>query len=231
MSLGGCEGSVNCTVTKPEIPWLFTGSILTSDESLGTVGIPIRCVSRYPLHLSIDFNNLIIVIMPGIFRVFRATPDNLMIPISTKSTIDPGMPLSDLSCGVAVASEYLRPKRTLLRVVNASGVHAFHPHRLYTELMSASEHRCTRRHTPSPHVGMGKPNTLCSQSINIRRVNPRIGLRVTADGSMRLIVCEDKENIGAVSSRSQLSSYQNAKALDKNESFQPFPPKPCTPKR
>ena len=49
-----------------------------------------------------------------------------------------------------------------------------------------------------PMVGVGKTNALLREAIDIRRLHPLVGLRVAADGAMRLVVSVDKQDVGPV---------------------------------
>ena len=117
--------------------------MFSTNEVFSTVGIPVGCVSGHPFHYPIDFDNLVIVVMASIFGVLGPAPNNLVIPVAIVSTVDAGVPFSNLRGGVPMLAKHPWPERTFFGIVNAARVFALHAHGFNSVLVMTRQHRCS----------------------------------------------------------------------------------------
>lgn len=65
-------------------------------------------------------------------------------------------------------------------------------------LLQSRKHGCPSGHAPGAHVGVTEPNSRFGQFVNIRGMCPIISLRIRANGSVALIVCENEKDVGRI---------------------------------
>src|SRR5262249_25128432 len=126
----GLGRAVDVPVAQPQKPRLALVAVLALDVLDSPFGVVVRRVAVLPLLLAVESQQLLLVVGPGVVRVFGPVPDDLVVPIAAEPRVRAGVPLADLGGVVAVRPELRRPERTLLRVVGAAGVLPLRPHRL-----------------------------------------------------------------------------------------------------
>ena len=125
----------------------------------------------------------------------RTIPHDLVIPVAPEAGIGAGVPLADLGGVIAVSSQLGRPERTLRRIVFAAGIFALHAHRFRSVLVEPGEHGDARGHAPGADVGMGETHAPRREPVEIRRFREGIGVLVTREGAIRVIVGVEEEEI------------------------------------
>jgi len=125
----------------------------------------------------------------------RPVPDCLVIPVTAKTGIDTGVPLSDLGGDITFLPEDARPKTTDRRIVSAAWILALHPHRFDGVRMQSGQQTGARRHAPRAKVGVGEADTRLRQFIDVRGMRPGQGFWITGDRLVRLVIAVEKQDV------------------------------------
>ena len=100
MTISRGEGCVDGSVTEPEIPRFVRVSVISTDEIERPAGVVVGRVSLPECGFAaVGRDQLVIIVIGGVFRMGGTIPDDLVIPVSAGARIGSGVPFSNLSIG------------------------------------------------------------------------------------------------------------------------------------
>ena len=195
MAVGRCGGAMNRAIAEPEIPRLRGIAVGALDVVDGPAGVVVGGVAGRGAIDAVEGEELIGVIVAGVFRMAGSVPDDLVIPVAAEAGVGAGVPLADLRRVVALLPKLRGHERTLRGIVTAPGVGALHRHALDAVLEPAGEQRRARWHAPRAEVAALETHALRGQAVDVRRLHPRRAGAVTAQCFVGLVVGENEKDV------------------------------------
>ena len=198
MALGGLIGAVDGAVAEPEIPGFRFVAAFTFQEIDGPIGVLVGGVAFEDFGFAaLVGDGLVVVVVLAGFGVFRAIPDELVVPVAAEAGIGTGVPFADLGGEVAFLAEDFGPERAFFGVVFAARVGAFHAHGFDAVGVSAGEHGGAGGHAPGAVVGGKEADALFGEAVDVGCFDPGVGFFVATEGAVGVVVGVDEEDVGA----------------------------------